>query len=121
MLTRRVYVYFALTFLLGAICGGAALYYYAWSTGHWRNPMNEESVIKNLTRDLRLNPGQVANLRAIMDDADQKFKALHRQVEPQYQALHRQTQEKIRQILTPSQARKFNDMIRRFESKRKPQ
>ncbi|HUY13513.1 MAG TPA: hypothetical protein VMX16_07780 [Terriglobia bacterium] len=119
MQPRRVYIYFVLTFLLGAVCGGVGLYYYAWSSGHWHNPFSKETVVKNLTHDLRLNPAQVQQLRSIMDDADQKYDALHKQVEPQFVALHHQTQQRIRQILTPAQVQKFNEMIRRYEAKKK--
>ncbi|MGH9432162.1 MAG: hypothetical protein ACRD3T_11525 [Terriglobia bacterium] len=119
MLTRRVYVYFVLTFLLGIVCGGVGLYYYAWSSGHWHNKFSEQTVIKSLSHDLRLNAAQVQQLRSIMDVADQKYDALHKQVEPQFAALHKETQERIRQILTPGQVLKFNDMIRRYEEKRK--
>ncbi len=121
MLTRRVYIYFVLTFLLGIVCGGVGLYYYAWSTGHWHNKFSKETVIKSLSHDLRLNSLQVQQLRSIMDDADQQFDALHKQVEPQFAALHHQTQQRIRQILTPAQIQRFNEMIRRFEEKRKKQ
>jgi Spy/CpxP family protein refolding chaperone len=119
MLTRRVYIYFVLTFLLGALCGGGGLYYYAWSTGHWHNKVTKEMVIKGLSHDLRLNAEQAEQLRSIMDAADQKYRALHQQVEPQFAALHRETQQKIRQILTPAQVQKFNEMVRRYEAKKK--
>jgi hypothetical protein len=119
MLTRRVYVYFLLTFLIGVVCGGVGIYYYAWSTGHWHNKFSEQTVIKNLSHDLGLNSTQVGQLRTIMDGADKKFDALHKQVEPQFAALHRATQEEIRQILTPQQVRKFNDMIRRYEERKR--
>ncbi|MGH9454993.1 MAG: hypothetical protein ACRD2O_13580, partial [Terriglobia bacterium] len=95
------------------------LYYYAWSSGHWHNRYSKETVVKNLTHDLRLNSAQVQQLRSIMDGADRKYDALHKQLEPQYAALHKETQESVRQILTPAQVLKFNEMIRRYEEKKK--
>ena len=51
-MSRRAYLYFALTFLLGAIVGGSCVYYYAWSTGHWRRPFNRQNYVRRLKAEL---------------------------------------------------------------------
>ncbi len=116
-MTRRVYLYFAATFLLGAIIGGAAVYYYAWNTGHWHRGFNRERVIQHLREELELSPQQVQQVSQIFDDEMKKYSDLQKQVEPQFTAVRADTRNRIRQLLTPQQLSKFNDMVRRWEER----
>ncbi|HLI34288.1 MAG TPA: hypothetical protein VKW70_04520 [Terriglobia bacterium] len=111
-MTRRAYLYFIVTFIIGIILGGAGVYYYAWSTGHWRRNWSEEKAIHRLTRDLNLTPQQAQQLRPIMDDSIKKWNSLQEQVRPQFEALHTETDNRIRQILTPDQTRRFDELLR---------
>jgi Spy/CpxP family protein refolding chaperone len=116
-MTRRAYIYFALTFLLGVIVGGVGVFYYTWHTGHWHRGFSRERVVRHLKRELNLTDAQVQQLNQIMDDAGAKHRQLQQQVEPQFQALHEETQNRIRQILNPDQLQKFNEIVRQREER----
>jgi Spy/CpxP family protein refolding chaperone len=118
-MTRRVYLYFAVTFLLGAIIGAAALFFYAWNTGHWHRGFSRARLVEHLQRDLDLSPAQVQQINQILDDEAKKYGDLQKQVEPQFQAIREDTRDRIRQILNPPQTAKFNDLVRRWDERRR--
>jgi Spy/CpxP family protein refolding chaperone len=118
-MTRRAYLYFILTFFLGIVVGGAGVLFYAWNTGHWHRRFDRQRLVRRLTRDLDLNATQVQQLTQIMDETSKKMDALRHTLDPQLDALHKESQDRVRQILTPEQLKKFNEMVRRFEERRR--
>ena len=118
-MSRRAYLYFALTFLLGAIVGGACVYYYAWSTGHWHRPFNKRSFVSRLKSDLDLSEKQVHELEQIVDDSTGKVQSAQQQADSQLNAIRQETRSRIRQILSPEQTQKFDGLVRRWDERRK--
>jgi len=116
-MTRRAYLYFIVTFLLGVIVGGAGVLFYGWYGGHWHRGFEKRRVVQRLTRELNLSDAQVKQLDQIMDDSMKRFEDLRKQFEPQFDAAREESNNRIRQILTPEQLTKFNDMLRRFEER----
>jgi len=116
-MTRRAYLYFGLTFVLGALAGSAGLLLYGWYSGHWHRGFSKERAVRHLTRELGLSDTQVQQLNPIMDESMNKFSILQAQVGPQFDALHEERDNKIRKILTPEQLAKFNEMIRRWKQR----
>lgn len=118
-MTRRAYLYFALTFILGVVAGGAGVLFYGWHTGHWHRGFNRDRMVQRMSRDLRLSDAQVEQLKRIMDESGQKLRELRKQTAPQFEAVRQESQDRIRQILTPEQLTRFNEQVRRFEERRK--
>jgi len=118
-MTRRAYVYFILTFLLGVIVGGAGVLFYGWYGGHWHRGFEKQRIVRHLSQELKLTDAQVKQLDQIVDDSMKKFMELRKQVDPQFEAVREESNNRIRQILTPDQLTKFNEMLRRFEERRK--
>lgn len=121
-MTRRAYLYFVITFLIGIVVGGAGMYYYAWSAGKWRHPFNESKFIHNWANRLNLSQGQVGKFRSVCDDTIKKRAAIDKEKEPELNALRQEWRDHIRQILTPQQVNKFNQVLeqhRRARQKRK--
>lgn len=116
---RRAYLYFTLTFALGLVAGGAGMFFYGWYGGHWHRHPRKEFIIRRLTRDLNLSDAQVERLGPIVDDSMKKYSALQAQVEPQFKAIREESRRQIRQILTPEQATKFDDLVRRMDERMK--
>ena len=109
---ERAYLYFILTFVLGVVIGAAGLYLYGWYGGHWHRPAGRGHFVQDMTRDLKLTSQQTSQLTQIMDDSRKKYDQLHNQVRPQFEALRNETDNEIRQILTPEQVVKFNELVR---------
>jgi len=121
-MTRRVYLYFILTFLLGAVVGGTAVLFYGWQSGRWRHRRPDpQRIVRRLSRELKLTAEQTAQLDKIMTESFQKMAEQRKQAEPQLKAIHDETSGRIRQILTPEQLPKFNEMLRRYEERRSRQ
>ena len=118
-MTRRAYVYFILTFLLGVVVGGAGVLFYGWHWGHWRWHSGRPEFVAHLAQELKLSGAQVTQLKQIMDDSKHKYDAIRERVEPEFDAIRKETDNHIRQILTPEQLTKFNEMLRHFEERRK--
>jgi hypothetical protein len=118
-MSRRAYVYFALTFLLGVIVGGTCVYYYAWSTGHWRRPFNRQVFVSYLKWELNLSDTQVPQLEQILDGSTKKFRAAQQQADAQLNAIREETRKEIRQILSPQQTQKFDELVRRWDERRR--
>ena len=118
-MSRRAYVYFALTFLLGAIAGGACVYYYAWSTGHWRRPFNRQSFVTRLKSQLDLSDAQVSQLEQILDGSTLKFRSAQQRAGSELNAIREETRHRIRQILSPQQAPKFDELVHRWDERRR--
>jgi tRNA A37 N6-isopentenylltransferase MiaA len=115
--SRRVYVYFLLTFILGIIAGGAGVYYYAMRTGHWHTELDQQHVVSRMKRDLKLDDSQAQRLSAILEDYFRKRKELDRQHIPEYGALRQQTRTQVRQILNPDQLARFNEHVRHTDER----
>jgi hypothetical protein len=117
-MTRRAYLYFILTFVIGIAVGGAGTYYYAWSSGKWRRSFSEDKLVHRMTRDLNLSAPQVKDLRSVLDDEIAKLKALNAATKPQFDSVHHHALDEIRGILNPQQTAKFNRLLREHERAR---
>ena len=116
-MTRRVYIYFILTFLLGAILGGAGTFFFTWYTGHWHMRFDRQRIVDHMRRELNLSDSQVQQLREVMDETDAKFKELRKQTAPTFATVRHEMHDRIRRILTPEQAAKFDEIVRRHEAR----
>jgi hypothetical protein len=118
-MTRRAYLYFVITFLIGIVVGGAGVYYYAWSAGKWRHAWNEDAFIHYWTKQLNLSPSQETRCRSITDETIKRHAAIDRQHNLQVEALRNDWRTRIRQILNPQQATTFNQINLRHDEAHK--
>jgi hypothetical protein len=118
-MTRRAYVYFVATFLIGIVVGGGGMYYYAWSAGKWRHPWSENVFVHYWTKQLALTPSQTKQLRSITDDTIKEHAALDKQERLRLEALREKWRTRVRQALPPQQVRKFDEVIHRHDEARK--
>jgi len=118
-MSRRAYLYFTLTFLLGAIVGGASVYYYAWNTGHWHRPFNRQNFVHRLKGQLDLSDTQVTQLEQILDGSTSKMRSAQQQADAQFNAVRQEARAAIRQILSPEQTQKFDELTRHWDERRR--
>ena|SRR5579862_1860907 len=120
-MTRRAYLYFTLTIILGAVLGGAGVYYYLWHFGRLQHPggFNKAHAEAHLKRELNLSADQMQQLDQIFNEGSKKIEDLQKQVDPQFQAIHMETRAHIRQILDPEQAKKFDVLVKEMDERRK--
>lgn len=120
-MNRRVYLYFTLTLVFGAILGGAATYYALWYTGrlHRDTGFNKDRAVAHLRKVLNLSDAQAQQLRQIFDESEQKTRELQVQLDPQLQTLRTETRGRIRQILNPDQQKVFDEHVRQIDERRR--
>ena len=120
-MTRRVYLYFIVTIILGAILGGAGVYYFLWHTGRLQHHVgfNKDHAVAHLKKALNLSDAQTQQVGQVFDESSQKVGDLQKQIDPQFQAIHMETRARIRQILNPDQTNKFDEMVRQIDERRK--
>ncbi len=120
-MTRRAYIYFAFTFLLGIIVGGSGIFYYGWYSGKWHREFDLRHVVNHMKRELSLDDSQVQKLTQILQDSNGKRRELEQKNQPEFDALRKATRDQVRQILNPDQLAKFNEHVRATDEKMKRQ
>jgi Spy/CpxP family protein refolding chaperone len=118
-MTRRIYLYFIATILLGAILGGAGVYYFLWYNGRLQHREPPNRSVEHLKKVLNLSDDQAQQVGKIFDEDRQKMRDLTKQLAPQYQAIHEETRARIRQILNPDQQKKFDEFVKAIDDRRK--
>jgi hypothetical protein len=71
------------------------------------------------TRDLNLNADQQTQIQVILNDMRAKYAALHEKLDPEYEQVRQQGRERIRQLLTPDQRPKFEELLRQIDEDRR--
>jgi len=120
-MTRRAYLYFFATIILGAILGGVGVYYFLWYTGRLQHHtgFNKAHAVAHLTKELGLSDPQAQQLGQIFDESSQKVRDLQKQIDPQFQAIHEETRARIRQILNPDQQKRFDEFVKAIDERRR--
>ena len=116
---RRVYLYFILTFLLGAIAGAVGVTTFGWYRGYWRRGPDRQRILRYLTRELTLSTDQAKQVDLILEDLTKKTRDLRGQVDPQFRTLREESLNRTREVLNPEQHAKFDAMVRRHEERMK--
>jgi hypothetical protein len=113
----RAVFFLALIFVLGVCIGSLGTYYWAVQRFPPR-PYGRDAIVKELTKDLSLAPGQQDQLRAVLDDTGAKMRALNQQVViPQQDAIIHEARDRIRAILTPEQKPKYEEFVRKMDER----
>ena len=93
-------------FLLGAAAGALApRAYRAWFGGRHRAPL------ERVFSELRLNAEQEAQVRQILSETREEFRALRRESEPREREIRERADERLRQVLTPEQLETFQRLM----------
>jgi Spy/CpxP family protein refolding chaperone len=71
------------------------------------------------TRDLNLTPDQQSQIQSILNDTRSKYADLHQKLDPEYEQVRHLGREHIRQILTPDQRPKFEELLRQIDEDRR--
>lgn len=118
-MSRRAYLYFILTFLLGIVVGSAGTVFYGWYFGRPHRGFDPQHVVRFLQRELKLTDTQRQQVEQIMQDTDAKYKDLQKEVDPQFDTIRKESRDRVRKILNPDQLAKFDEIVRRFDERRK--
>ena len=118
---KAAFLVFAV-FVLGIALGALGMYLVTsrvlaarLQIGLTRNPAG---TLAMFTKGLDLTPDQQKQLEAIFNDTRARYAALHQRLDPEYEQVRQQNRDKIRQILTPEQRPKLEDLLHRIDEER---
>src|SRR6202030_276055 len=80
---------------------------------------NPARTMAMFTRDLNLTPDQQNQIQAILNDTRAHYAALHQKLDPEYEEVRHQGRVRIRQVLTPEQLPKFEELLRQMDEERR--
>ena len=82
-----------------------------------RGARHGEEVIEHMKSDLNLSDQQVTQIRSILDQTRNDYRALRAEVRPRYDTVRQSARAKIRALLTPEQQQKFDAKVAEIDAK----
>lgn len=113
----RATFYIVLIFLCGALAGivGTTLWLRANAFADSNPKHSTRHTVKRFTQELNLTPAQAKQLNEILDDTH----AAYHQLEAQEEEIRQKGRARIREMLTPEQKPKYEQILARIEARRK--
>lgn len=108
-------------FVLGAVTGvGIGGVYRSKSDASFRDShgRHREALFEKMRADLNLNEEQSKEMRKVLDETGNEFRALRSELRPRYEELRMKTRGKMRALLTPEQQRKFDSLMAEIDARR---
>jgi hypothetical protein len=121
--SRKAYLLVFVLFILGIALGSMGTYLVTMRV-QAAKPMatlvhDPAHTMAMYTRDLNLNADQQGQIQAILNGMRAHYAALHEKLDPEYEQVRQQGREQIRQLLTPEQRPKFEDLLRQIDEDRR--
>jgi Spy/CpxP family protein refolding chaperone len=107
-------------FVLGSLTGAAlvGVYYVRHFDGRHEGRNRSDAFLEKMRGDLNLNDEQTAQIKAIVDDTRNQFQDLRAEARPRFNAIKQKERERIRNILTPVQQQRFDQITARQDAQR---
>lgn len=86
-----------------------------------RGRRDKKDVFEHMKRDLNLNEQQSTEIRAILDQTRNDYRALRAEVRPRYDQVRQNARTRIRALLTPEQQQRFDLKVAERDAKRNPE
>jgi Spy/CpxP family protein refolding chaperone len=114
-----VFVLFVLGIALGSVGTYLVTTQVQAARPHASLAHNYAGTVAMFTQGLGLSADQEKQLEVIFSGMRDHYQALHEKLDPEYEQVRQQGRERIRQILTPEQRPKFEDLLRRIDEDRR--
>ncbi len=116
---KRATIYIVLIFLCGGLTGVVAtnawIHWWPWSiSARADSPHSTQHTVDKFTRELSLTPEQAKLLNNILDETHTKY----RQLETEQEEIRMEGRTRIREMLTPEQRPKYEQLLAQIEAKR---
>ncbi len=80
---------------------------------------NPERMFEKIRRDLDLDERQSAEVRRILEETRNEYKALRGEARPRFDAIRQSARTRIRALLTPAQQQRFDARVAEMDARRK--
>jgi Spy/CpxP family protein refolding chaperone len=122
---RKAFLAVSVLFVLGIALGSVGTYLVSMRVQAAR-PQAQATMAHNpghtmamYTRDLNLNGDQQTQIQTILNSMRSQYAALHEKLDPEYEQVRQEGREQIRQVLTPDQRPKFEELLRQIDEDRR--
>jgi len=120
---RKAILLVLVLFVLGIALGSVGTYVVTTrvqaARPHASLSHNYAGTVAMFTQGLSLSPDQQKQLEGIFNDMRGNYQALHEKLDPEYEQVRQHGRDRIRQILTPEQRPKFEDLLRQIDEDRR--
>jgi Spy/CpxP family protein refolding chaperone len=119
---RKAYLIVFVLFILGIALGSVGTYLVTMRVQAARLGSAGDRAPSHMamfTRDLNLTPDQQTQVQAIMNETRAHYAELHQKLDPEYEQVRQQGRDHIRQVLTPEQRPKFEELLRQMDEERR--
>lgn len=107
-------------FALGCAAGALGLTAYrSWARGEGRGGPRGGRGFERVFDRLDLSDEQKAQVRQILGDARAELDAMRRESEPRFEEVRRRSDERLRQVLTPEQWQRFQQLKEEMRGRRR--
>lgn len=120
--SRKAYLIVFILFILGIALGSVGTYLVTTRVQAARPAAAGSRVPGHMamfTRDLNLSPDQQTQVQAVLNDTRAHYAELHQKLDPEYELVRKQSRDRIRQLLTPEQRPKFEELLRQMDEERR--
>ena len=113
--TWQVRIATGIIFVLGFVSGILALNVYR----AWARHAESRDRFEEMSQSLQLNEDQKTKVKEIFNDTREQLRALRKESEPKVSDIRKQTDDRLVQVLTPEQWKKFQ-VLREENRQRRP-
>ena len=116
--SRKAFLLVLLVFVLGIALGSVGTHVVTTRVRAARpqGAHNQANAMVIFTKDLNLSPEQQKQIETILNQTRSRYEEIHKQDDPEYEKVRQESREQIRQVLTPEQKPKFDDLLRRIDA-----
>lgn len=114
-----VFVLFVLGIALGSVGTYVVTTQVQAARPHASLSHNYAGTLAMFTHGLDLSPDQQKQLDVIFSDMRDRYNALHAKLDPEYDQVRHEGRQRIREILTPDQRPKFEELLRQIDEDRR--
>lgn len=127
---QKARLWLALIFVLGAAIGCVFGYSFAQhrtlaaplvTTAPLPEPERRAKRVAEMSRELGLTQQQATSIDAIIHQAHDEMKVVHDKSDADVDALRQKARDQMRQVLTPEQKPKFEQLVQKMDAERKKQ
>ena len=114
----KIWLVLLVVFVLGSVTGAALTgLYRSRASGDSRERAMHEHFEK-MREELNLTDQQTTQVRAILDDTRNEYRALRTELKPRFDEPRQKARARIRALLTPEQQQKFDAIVAQKDAQR---
>ena len=117
---RKAVLLVFLVFALGIALGAVGTYVVTTRVLAAHSPAAHGPVntMALFTKDLNLTPEQQKQIQAILSDTRSRYAEIHKRDDPEYDKTRQEGRDRIRQVLSPEQGPKFEELLLQMDADR---